>query len=126
MSGYQKMVGYVVDHRAGSIAIDGISTDLDIDGVLWNIPCPMIEVVHNVVITPQATVIDGNIVFRLDKWEIVQRTPMVRLPFVAHSQTAAVRVINAFRADPAVSFGDSPEALLAWANAYIATRRGVL
>lgn len=124
MSGYQKMVGYVVDQRPGSIAVDGISTDLDIDGVLWNIPCPMIEVAHNIVITPQATVADGNIVFRLDKWEIVQRNPMVRLPFVAHSQPAAVRIINAFRADLNISFDDSPEALLAWANSYIATQRG--
>jgi hypothetical protein len=121
VSTYQKMTGFVVNPRLGMIG--GINVRLEIGGAVWDVARPMIEVADNVVISPEAEVMDGDIVFRLNRWSIFQLEPLVRLPIIGHTQAAAVTIVNDFRADRTVSFASGPEALNAWVAAYLAARQ---
>lgn len=120
MSTYQKMTGHVFNPYSGSI--NAINMQLTIDGTVWMVPRSLIEVGDNMVISPAADVVDGDIRFRLGKWEIFQLYPIVVLPMWTLTQAGAVAVARAFEADPTISFRHSPEALAEWVNAYIEAR----
>ncbi|MFC0546633.1 hypothetical protein [Kutzneria chonburiensis] len=121
MSTYQKMTGFVVNPRLGIIG--GINVRLEIGNAVWDVARPMIEVADNVVISPEAEAVDGDVVFRLNRWQILQLDPLVQLPIVGHTQAAAVTIANDFRADRTISFASGPEALNAWVADYLAARQ---